>query len=89
MNDVSRPGEGRVSIRLQTPIEIDGVRVTVIQMREPTVGDQLLVEEMKGSDALREVMLFANLCQWTPEDIRKLSLRDYGEVQKAFAGFID
>lgn len=81
--------EGRVAIKLSKAVDIDGAQIQVLNMREPTVADQLLVEEMKGSEAAKEVMLFANLCEWSPEDIKRLSLRDYKEVQQAFSGFID
>lgn len=81
--------EGRVAIKLSKAVDIDGAQIQVLHMREPTVADQLLVEEMKGSEAAKEVMLFANLCEWSPEDIKRLSLRDYKEVQQAFSGFID
>ena len=78
---------GHVDIDLSRPIEIDGVQVTTLRMREPTVADQLLLDEMKGSDATKEVTLVANLCEVTPDDIKRLTLRDYRTVQKAFSGF--
>lgn len=78
---------GYVDIELSRPIEIDGVPVTTLRMREPTVADQLLLDEMKGSDATKEVTLVANLCEVTPDDIKRLTLRDYRKVQKAFSGF--
>lgn len=78
---------GYVDIELSRPIEIDGVQVTTLRMREPTVADQLLLDEMKGSDATKEVALVANLCEVTPDDIKRLTLRDYRKVQKAFSGF--
>lgn len=78
---------GYVDIELSRPIEIDGVQVTALRMREPTVADQLLLDEMKGSDATKEVTLVANLCEVTQDDIKRLTLRDYRKVQKAFSGF--
>ena len=30
----------------------------------------------------------ANLCEIAPDDVKKLTLHDYKEVQKAFLGFI-
>lgn len=78
---------GYVDIELSRPIEIDGAQVTTLRMREPTVADQLLLDEMKGSDATKEVTLVANLCEVTPDDIKRLTLRDYRKVQKAFSGF--
>ncbi len=78
---------GYVDIELSRPIEIDGAQVTALRMREPTVADQLILDEMKGSDATKEVTLVANLCEVTQDDIKRLTLRDYRKVQKAFSGF--
>ncbi|MDO5058084.1 MAG: phage tail assembly protein [Lautropia sp.] len=80
---------GFVDVELSRPIEIDGAQVTVLRMREPTVADQLMLDELKGGDATKEVTLVANLCEMTPEDIKRLTLRDYRKVQQAFAGFLD
>lgn len=80
---------GYVDIELSRPIEIDGAQVTALRMREPTVADQLILEDMKGSDAAKEVALVANLCEVTPDDIKRLTMRDYRKVQKAFSGFTD
>lgn len=80
---------GYVDIELSRPIEIDGVQVTTLRMREPTVGDQLLVGDMKNlTEATREVTFAANLCEVSPDDMKKLTLRDYRGVQKALMGFI-
>lgn len=79
---------GFVDVELSRPIEIDGAQVTVLRMREPTVADQLMLDDLKGGDATKEVTLVANLCEVTPEDIKRLTLRDYRKVQQAFAGFI-
>nr|DAR96785.1 MAG TPA: tail assembly chaperone protein [Caudoviricetes sp.] len=79
---------GYVDIELSRPIEIDGTKVTTLRMREPLVSDQLALDEMKGSDASKEVLLAANLCEVTPDDIKRLTLRDYRKVQQAFSGFI-
>lgn len=80
---------GFVDVELSRPIEIDGAQVTVLRMREPTVADQLMLDELKGGDATKEVTLVANLCEVAPEDIKRLTLRDYRKVQQAFAGFLD
>ena len=74
-------------ITLDTEVEIDGAKVKKLTMREPTVEDQLTAGDIKGSSARQEVALFANLCEVTPQDIGKLSLRDYGKLQDAYQGF--
>lgn len=76
-------------IELKKPINIDGTEIKKILMREPTVGDQLFATKSGGSDADQEITLIANLCEVTPADIHKLSLRDYNQVRKALEGFIE
>ncbi len=79
---------GYVDIELARPLDIDGAQVTKLRMREPTVGDQMVADEMKGSDAAKEIATLANLCQVAPDDLKRLTLRDYKKVQAAFLAFI-
>lgn len=79
----------KTEIKLQTGILIDGVTVKTLAMREPTVGDQIAAQEVKGTPAAQEVALMANLCEITPNDIKAMTLRDYRKVQEALAGFTD
>lgn len=81
--------DGSVTVTLSRPIEIDGANVSALTMREPTVDDQLIAAEVKGSEAIREVAFFANLCTVAPDDIKKLPVRNYARLQAAYAGFID
>lgn len=76
-------------IELETGVDIDGTKVKALTMREPTVADQLAASEVKGSNAQQEITLIANLCEITPDDVKKLTLRDYRKVQEAFAGFTE
>ena len=80
---------GHADITLRRPLNIAGATVTVIRMREPTVADQEVSSVMKGTEAQREINQFASLCGLAPDDIRKLSLRDYKRLQDAFVNFID
>lgn len=80
---------GFVDVELSRPLEIDGAKVTKLRMREPTVADQLAADEYKGSDAAREILTMANLCEVAPDDIKRLTLKDYKRMQAAFLGFID
>lgn len=87
MTEEAKAASGTVDVELSRPIDVDGKQVQVLHMREPIVADQLALEQMKGSDANKEVTLFANLCQISPDDLRQMSLRDYRKLQQAFAGF--
>lgn len=77
-----------VDIELSKALDVDGVKVTKLRMREPTVADQLASEEMAGGEAVKEIAMLANLCEISPADIKQLTLRDYKKVQAAFLGFI-
>lgn len=80
--------QGFVDVELSRPLEIDGAKVTKLRMREPTVADQLASEEMKGSDSAKEIAMLANLCEVSPDDIKRLTLKDYKKMQAAFLGFL-
>lgn len=79
---------GFVDVELTRPLEIDGAQVTALRMREPTVADQLASEEIKGGEAAKEITMLANLCAIAPDDLKRLTLKDYRKVQAAFLGFI-
>ena len=71
-------------ITLSAPVQIDGISTDKLTMREPLVEDTLAVASSTSSPELREVTLFANLCNVAPATIRALTFRDYKRVQKAF-----
>ncbi len=81
--------DGSVTITLSRALDVNGAQLSTLTMREPTVNDQLVAAESKGSDAAKEIIFFANLCEIPPADIRRLTIRDYARVQLAFAGFTD
>lgn len=81
--------DGSVDVTLSRPADIAGTQTSAVRMREPTVGDQEVASGMTGTDAAREIAIFANLCQLAPDDIRKLPLRDYKRLQTAYLAFID
>ena len=78
-----------VDIGLARSIDVDGVEIKVLRMREPTVQDQIDADAIKGSAAEQEVSLIANLCEVSPQDIKRLSLRDYRKLQQAYVGFTE
>lgn len=82
-------GEGFADVKLSRPLDVDGNKLATLRMREPTVEDQLIAEEGKGSQSIKEITFMANLCGLAPDDIRKLPIRDFVRLQGAFAGFID
>lgn len=58
-----------------------------IEMREPTVADQLAAHKVKGGEADQEIAYFCNLCELSPEQVQSLTLKDYKRLQVAFENF--
>jgi hypothetical protein len=75
-------------IKLQYPVTIDGVSYSELSMRRSRVKDRLAVANMKDkSDEEKEILLFANLCEVSPDVIRDLDESDYPAVQKVYMSF--
>lgn len=75
-------------IKLQYPVTIDGVLISELNMRRSKVKDRLAVAAMQGkTDEEKEIVLFANLCDVSPDVIRELDESDYPAVQKVYIGF--
>jgi hypothetical protein len=79
---------GFIDVTLNRAIDVDGTPMKVLRVREPTVADQLLADEYKGSDSAKELITMANLCQVSIDDLKKLTLKDYKKLQEAFINFI-
>ena len=76
------------NIKLNYPIESDGANITDLNMRRSKVKDRLIVAKMKNSsDEEKEIRLFANLCEVTPNIIEELDESDYANLQKAYMDF--
>lgn len=76
------------SIKLKHPIDLDGVKVDRIQLRRPKVRDMLAVDTSTASDAEKELNLFANLCELSPDNLMDLDMADYAKLQKAYQDFL-
>lgn len=76
-------------ITLSKPLDIGGTKLTALRMREPTVKDQLVMDESSGGAAKKEVSFFAHLTGQAPSDIERLPMRDYQRMQDAYSLFID
>jgi hypothetical protein len=78
----------KVKIELTHSIEIDGEKVGVIQLRRPKVRDMLSVEKSVDNDAEKEIQLFSNLSELSPDNLLELDMADYAKLQKAYQDFL-
>ena len=65
------------TVKLTHPIEAGGGTVSALQLRRPVVRDMLAADKAAGSEAEKEVRMFACLCGVTPGVIEALDLTDY------------
>ena len=77
------------TIKLTHPITVDGVSYTELNIRRSKVKDRLAVSSMQGSNEQKEIHLFANLCNVSPDVIKELDEMDYIKIQKAYMAFFD
>ncbi|MCD6526999.1 MAG: phage tail assembly protein [Desulfuromonas sp.] len=75
-------------IKLATPIEVDGVTVKALSMREPRVRDMLAAEKAHSDPAQKEIAMFATLCEVAPSALEELTMKDYAKVQQVYSGFL-
>ena len=66
--------------------KLDGTEVSSLTLREPTVADELAIENIK-SFGQRECRAIANLTEQSPEAIGGLTMRQYGRLQDAYGVF--
>lgn len=76
------------TIKLDYPITIKGEVISKLNIRRPKLRDQISAEKTAVDDAGKEIALFANLCEVTPETLEELDLKDYLKLQKAYNGFL-
>ncbi len=77
-----------VAVALTAPISVDGAMRSELTVRRPKVRDMLAMENMTKNDAEKEIHLFANLCEVSPESLYELDMADYGKLQKVYQDFL-
>ena len=74
---------------LDFPVTINGDTTSRLEMRRPTVEDQLAIEGMNLSQSKGEIHLFSNLTMVSPDVIKKMDLRDYLELGELYSSFLE
>jgi hypothetical protein len=76
------------SVKLKHPVSVDGQEYASLILRRPKVRDMLGADKLGGSDAEKEIRIFANLCEVPPSVIEELDLADYQALQGVYQGFL-
>ncbi len=77
-----------ITVSLSNPIDVDGSRLSELTVRRPKVRDMLAMENNTKSDAEKEILLFANLCEVNPVSLYELDMADYAKLQKTYQDFL-
>jgi hypothetical protein len=75
------------TVSLQRRVIHDGVTHSTLTMTEPTIGAQMDVWQAGMTQAEVELALMAALCGVPVAVIRKVSIPDYGQLQKVMGNF--
>jgi Phage tail assembly chaperone proteins, E, or 41 or 14 len=76
------------TIKLKTPIQVNGETIEQMVIRPPKVRDRLVAEKTPGGTAEKEVTFISNLCSVSQETIMELDLADYVQLQEAVNHFL-
>lgn len=58
-----------------------------VEMREPKVRDMMVAGEETNAER-KEVLMVANLCNLTFDEVADMSIKDYKKLQDAMLGFM-
>lgn len=77
-----------VTIELEHPFKFEGEKINNITLSRPTVANQLTADGSGGSNAEKEVALFASIAKQPPALIECVDLKDYGQLQDVYSNFL-
>ena len=81
--------DGSVSVRFKRPVQLGGVEVSEIRLRELTVADQIAASRA-GKGVEVDVMLICNLSEAaTPDEVKALPSRAFNRLQDGLRLFLD
>lgn len=81
------PAPDGATITLRYPVVHEGQTISSLTMRRPRLRDLLAADRLQGTDAAKEVRIFANLCEVTPAALEEMDLADYAALQSAYRRF--
>jgi len=74
-----------MNINLSYPIKVDGVEVTTLTLRRPTLRDEIIFADSKASDGKKILNLLASLTGVSPDELLELDGSDSDRLMQAYA----
>ncbi|MDE1465600.1 phage tail assembly protein [Spartinivicinus poritis] len=76
------------TVKLDYPIQCEGVTVDSITLRRPKARDLKTMETTKGGDISKSITLIAHLAEITPQAVEDLDAADFQKASEVIAGFL-
>lgn len=76
------------AIKLQYPIDVDGVQIDTLHMRRPRVSDIKTTSKVEDPTE-SSIKLMSILCSMPPEAVENLDLEDFASLSKKVEGFLE
>jgi hypothetical protein len=80
--------QSNLTIELAYPISHDGVTVSSLTLKRPTVSDVMRVNRDGNGPAEIELLMVSLLSGLPAEAVGKLDMQDYGAVQQVLRGML-
>lgn len=74
-------------VKLEFPIEVNGLEIKEIKLRRPAVREILLLEKHQGDDLDKDVYMMSMLSEIEETKLHKIDASDFIALQGAYQGF--
>lgn len=75
-------------IKLSKKYDFNGVKTDTLQMREPTIGDEIIAQESAKNPEQVQLLMFGNLCDISLDELKKVTSKDGLEIVKVYNDFL-
>jgi len=75
-------------IKFSREYELNGAMSDTIEMREPTINDEINAQETAPSEGMLQLTLFANLCDLSIDELKQISSKDGQKIAEVYNSFL-
>ena len=75
-------------IQFSREYNFNGEMKDYLEMREPTIGDEINAQEMARNDNEMQLLMFANLCDVSLDELKPVASKDGALIAEAYQDFL-
>ncbi len=75
-------------IEFSNEYSFNGVMKNHLEMREPTIGDEMNAQEMARNESELQLLMFANLCDVSLDELKPITSKDGQKIAEAYNSFL-